>query len=259
MLTETRILDCKRMLLHRLIHPRYSDGAVLTELAREFASEGYVRLPGLLTPGSFAAVADELLVRVDRARTRDFVMDGYETPRVMSVMGGSFLLRETDLVWSLYSHWELRRLVSTLAGAPIYPCQHQEEFMVANFLLRSGNTHGWHLDDPAYALIIFLDAPPPDAGGLLEYVPRWREFCREEGLTADEKVEAGVARARARGLVRVRQHATGDAYLLRADRALHRVTGLSREGVRRAALNLAFEETETPAYGDTASLLYGEN
>jgi hypothetical protein len=252
------MLDGKRIFLQGLLEPRYRDGAHLQELSREFEREGYVHLPGLFRAGVFSAIEDELLSKVPLARSRNFVMSGYETPRVMSVMGGSFLLRETDLVWPLYSHWELRKLVAAVAGAPVYPCLHPEEFMVANVLLASGNTHGWHLDDPAYALIVFIESPAPEAGGLLEYVPRWGEFCRAEGFPPEESVDAAVERARERGRVRVKGHARGDAYLLRADLALHRVTSLAREGARRVALNLAFEATESPSYGNTASELYGE-
>lgn len=251
-------LESRRGILNGLLDPRYRDPSLRPSLAQEFAREGYVHLPGLFAPAAFSAIQQELLGIHTLARSRNFVMSGYETPRVMSVMGGSLLLRETRLVWPLYIHWELREIIQAITGSPIHACLHPEEFMVANFLLQPGNTHGWHLDDPAYALIVFVESPAPGDGGLLEYIPHWRAYCEAQGLPAEERVDTAVARAREQGLVRVKQHATGDAYLLRADLALHRVTGLSREGVRRVALNLAFEATDTPSYGDTASQLYGE-
>lgn len=260
MSTATVSVDAKLAIVHDLLSPRYRDAAVLDALSREFRREGYVRLPGLLGAEAFAALRDELLEKgTTTARSRDFVMDGYETPRRMSVMGATLLLRETELVWALYAHWELRRLVGALAGAAVYPCRHPEEFMVANFLLDRGHTHGWHLDDPAYALILFIEAPPPEDGGVLEFIPHWLEFCGEHGLEPHHRVDAAVERARAESRVQRRAHAPGDGYLLRADQAMHRVTSLTAGDARRVALNLAFEASDAPVYGSTATVLYGED
>ena len=44
-------------------------------------------------------------------------------------------------------------------GAAVYSVNHKYEFMVSNMLSASGNTHGWHLDDPRLALVIFLSVP----------------------------------------------------------------------------------------------------
>jgi hypothetical protein len=38
---------------------------------------------------------------------------------------------------------------------------------------------------------------------------------------------------------------------------LHRVTEIKTEGATRAILNLAYENTKNPHYGQTATLLYG--
>jgi hypothetical protein len=259
MSTATLQADPRLAIIHELLSPRYHDAELLEALSREFRREGYVRLPGLLGASAFAAIRDELLEKMAAARSRDFVMGGYETPRRMSVMGATLLLRETELVWTLYPHWELRRLVSALAGAEVHPCRHPEEFMVANFLLDRGHTHGWHLDDPAYSLILFFEAPPPEHGGVLEFIPHWLEFCGEHGLEPHQRVDAAIERARERSLVHTRAHAAGDAYLLRADRAMHRVTGLTGDDARRVVLNLSFEASETPVYGSTATALYGED
>ena len=131
--------------------------------------------------------------------------------------------------------------------------------MVANFLLSPGATHGWHLDDPAYAFILVLESSPAEDGGSIEFIQNWQEFCKDSGSLSKEKVAPLVERAREANLVQVRHHLSGDAYLLRADRCLHQVTALRREGARRFALNLAFEATPHPIYGNTANRLYGDN
>ena len=62
---------------------------------------------------------------------------------------------------------------------------------------------------------------------------------------------------RERNLIKAFHHRPGEAYLLRADRCLHRVTELAPQRQRKA-LNLGFEATATPKYGITATRLYGE-
>lgn len=252
-------VEHKRSLLNELISPVYQTESLLTELAAEFREEGYIRLAGLLSPQAFSALNSEIEEQVTAANSRNFIMEGYGTPRQLSVMGGSTLLRNTDLIWTLYAHWELRRLITRLTGSEVYSCLHPDEFMVANFLLERGDTHGWHLDDPAYALIIFFAAPAPEDGGVIEYIPHWRAFCESVGTSPEHNVDRTVELARERGLIRLKHHNTGDAYLLRADQALHRVTGLKRDGIRRIVLNLAFEASSSPVYGNTASILYGES
>ena len=111
----------------------------------------------------------------------------------------------------LYCHHEVVKLLTALAGGAIYPCQHGEEFIVANFLNRSGGTHGWHLDDPAFALILFFDAPEEGQGGSLEFVPNWHSFCACHGVEPEKDVGPLAEMARSEGLIQTRHHVRGDA------------------------------------------------
>lgn len=128
--------------------------------------------------------------------------------------------------------------------------------MVANFLNRRRGTHGWHLDDPAYAMIMFFDAPPEGQGGSLEFVPNWHSFCERHGFDPEKNVAPAAEIARAEGLIQTRHHVREDAYLLRADKCLHRVTELQREGIHRAAINMAYQNIPFQVYGESATALY---
>jgi hypothetical protein len=139
----------------------------------------------------------------------------------------------------------------------VFACQHPEEFVVANFLGATGDIHGWHLDDPTFILVMFIEAPPAELGGLLELVPRWDERRAEWGLGAGDPVEPGVARAEALGLIRREHHAVGDAYLLAGARNLHQVTPL-RGPVARTVLIFSYQDTAEKIYGTTADSLYGD-
>jgi len=252
-------LKGKQSLVMNPISEQYLEEQVRYVLQREFAQNDYVKLPGLMANEAFACIRKELEYLRQFATKRSFIMEEYGTPREMHTLGGLKILQESPTIWSLYCHHELRDLIQNIAGAKVYSCLHPNEFMVANFLLSPGATHGWHLDDPAYALIIIFEASPAEDGGSLEFIQNWEEFCNDSGSFSKEKVEPIIAQARAANSVQVRHHLAKDAYFLRADRCLHQVTALNREGACRMALNLAFEAMPNPTYGDTANKLYGED
>jgi hypothetical protein len=235
----------------------YADDRSIEELRARFAEHGYVKLPRLLSDAALAVVRQEVTALEPQARARDFVMSGPDTPRVMSVLGASQLLAGAPATATLYVHFELVRVIARIAGTPVHRCTHPEELMVCNFLLAQGSTHGWHLDDPPYALIVVLEAPAPGAGGELEYIPGWADLNHGLGIDPGGPVDAGVAAARADGLIRKADHRSGDAYLLRADRVAHRVAPLQAPGTRRIALNFAYEASAVASYGDSATVLYG--
>jgi hypothetical protein len=244
-------------ILSRPLADAYRNDSRLDQLSEAFVSDGYVKLPHLLRGEAIELLREEVAALEPRAQARDFMMPGPGTPRVMSVLGASQLLARSTVLPMLYAHFELVRLISRLARALVYACPHPEELMVCNFLLTDLATHGWHLDDPAYALIFVVDAPALGTGGELEYIADWEAVCAELGADPGADVEPVVTRARAAGLVTTMPHRAGDAYLLRADQCLHRVAPLSAPGRRRVALNFAYEATPTATYGDSATLLYG--
>jgi hypothetical protein len=253
------LVTTARALIARPLGDAYRDGEAVNALGSQFRRAGYVRLPGLLSSETLAIVRDDVAALEPRARAREFVMAGPDTPRVMSVLGATQLLEGAPALGTLYVHFELVGLVARLAATTIHCCPHPEELMVCNLLLANGSTHGWHLDDPPYALVIVLEAPDPGAGGELELVADWEGLCAGVGIDPHRRVQDGVEHARERGAIRVAHHRAGDAYLLRADRCLHRVTPLTEPHARRVALNFAYERRANATYGDTATLLYGQD
>jgi hypothetical protein len=240
-----------------IISREYSELANCHKLQQTFARNGYVHLPQLLQAVPFSYLSGEMRALEAAGCDRSFTMPGYETPRVLRTVGGQVIMRTSPSVAALYFHRNLIDMLENVAGSCVFPCQHSEEFVVANFLTSMGSTHGWHLDDPPLALILFLETPDSsDQGGRLEYIPDWHDFCAEIQASPKEQVDATVAIARAAGLVRTASHKPGDAYLLRADRCLHRVTPLTASGSRRVVINMAYQVTRHQSYGETAALLY---
>jgi hypothetical protein len=246
-----------RTLIASPVSDAYRRGETLDELHRRFTEHGYVKLPGLLADGALDVLHREIGALEARARAHDFVMPGPDTPRVLSVLGATSLLADSRAA-ILYVHFEIVRVIAGVTGEDVRACGHEEELMVCNLLLSEGSTHGWHLDDPPYALVIVLEAPAPGGGGELEYISDWAGTCERLGHRAGGPAAPAVAAARAEGLIATVDHRPGDAYLLRADRCMHRVTTLHEPGTRRVALNFAYETTTPVAYGDSATALYGQ-
>jgi len=244
-------------MLH-LIAKSYREERAHGSLRAAFAQCGYVKLPKLLDQDGLTALSRPVARLRSSAIRRSFVMPGVETPRRMSTVGGFRIAAEEPALAGLYTHEDVLSLLHGIAGGEIHRCQHRHEYMVANILSDRGDSHGWHLDDPAYALVLIVEAPPPSAGGSLEFIPRWRELCQQWGADPKNDVLPVVAKAKQLGMVEVRHHEAGDGYLLRASSALHRVAPLVTPGSRRVVLNLAYQDVRHQAYGDTATALYGE-
>jgi len=173
-------------------------------------------------------------------------MPGFETPRRMSTIGGREIRRRLPELAAFYDDDQLLGELSALVGRRLYRATHADECIVMNFLNGSGQTHGWHVDDPDFALVIVVETPPPERGGTVELI---RSFDRDALFrgsleTFDEKEELYLQ--------------SGDLYFLHASQILHRVTPLRDAHGERIAINFAFDTKPIQVYGDTASILYGE-
>ena len=243
--------------LYDLLEPTPFRPDKITDMREQFARTGYVKLEGFLQQEALEVFREEMAEMEQIALRRQFEMPGYSTPRSLSVLGGNQIRHQSPLLYSLYHHYAIRDCIQDIVGRQVYSCTHPEEFMVANFLHNSGDTHGWHLDDPAFALIIFAEAPGKEEGGELEYICNWKDLCRRKGRKPDEDIHGLIEWSDQNGLIDRQTHEAGDAYLLRADHNLHRVTPLTKVEVRRAAVNMAYQSTPDTLYGQTANLLYG--
>lgn len=244
--------------MFNLICRTYADGGLIRSLGEEFAQIGYVKLPGLFQPAALDFISRRVTRLREKATRRAFTMPGVGTPRRLATLGGTRIAAEDPLLASLYFHHEFVTLVQAIVGGSIYPCRHAQEFMVANFLTQRGDSHGWHLDDPAYAIVFVFEAPPPEQGGTLEFISHWRERCAAQDDDPETHILGAVNKARLDGAVSERHHRAGDAYVLNAAATLHRVTPVASPGVVRTVLNFAYQAVEFQVYGHTATALYGD-
>lgn len=235
----------------------YFDSKIINLLRISFGRNGYVKLPELITPLTFNLLKNEVRKLSKIAKKRNFVMPGYESPRVMTTLGGKQIKENSKLLKSFYDNRELRNILSGIVGSQLFDSHDEKEWCVSNWLNGEGQTHGHHLDDPPIALIVIIKAPPLELGGELEVVTDWHEVARIFGNDPENNVLPLVDKLKAFNFVQVKTHITGDAYLLRADQCLHAVAPLRGRETKRSILNMAFElEPNIFRKSKTADTLY---
>jgi len=224
--------------------------------AQTMQRDGYVKFPKLFEDLAHLLAQDKSAFRPSM-RMKDFTMPEVNSQRTMKVLSGTELAEASPIFFTLYFHHEVREFLSAVVGNPMHSVQHRNEFMVSNMLSGQGHTHGWHLDDPKFAFVVFLDSPKAIYRGGLEFIPNWRELCIEKGIDPEVNVEETLKQLSDEISVLNDSHQKGDAYLLNAGSHLHRVSPLREGGGERWVVNMAFDDRKNIDFGDTADLLYG--
>ena len=228
----------------------------ILSLRKAFGAHGVVGLPNFFKSEVIQVLLSETYRLFEIRSKKNFIMPRYNTMRKLSVIGGNSLLGGSFVFPAIYLDWGLKKFLSSVVGETIRNISHQEEMVVVNILESESSTHGWHLDDPKFALVVILEAPCASNGGNVEIISRWREHCASYSLDPIEDLERGVGYARKAGKVITMQHLSGSAYLLNAADCLHRVTPITTEADRRIVVNFAYHNQEKIEYGETANFLY---
>jgi hypothetical protein len=192
----------------------------------EFARRGFVELTPLIGAELRERIAGEATAALDAFSLRRDVRIPATgmSPRRYRIVPRDAIAAACPRAAAYYRSPELLGLLAHVAGEPVAPVPYVPEEFIATRLERAGDTHGWHWDDYAFALVWVVRAPAASGGAALEFVADvpWRKDA--------PRVEAILA---ARPPSRV-QVGAGTVYLLRADTTLHRVAPLVRDGLRDA-------------------------
>lgn len=226
------LVDQERYPLTQVAGKAYREG---------FARDKYVRFPDFFKPDTFALLA----VEVERLRNllirRDLKMEGSDgTERKMSTLGGHVVAAYSTIVPLLYNDPDLLAFLGGVAGEDVLVVPDPIENVVINALHQPGDIHGGHIDTYAFAFNIFLEGPPEDAGGALEFVTSSLDLAELDG--------PNVKRV---------WHQANECYFLKTDEVPHRVAPLTREA-RRTIINMAFANRATLDLASySTSSLYG--
>jgi len=227
-----------------------SDGG---RISAAFARDCWVPLGPLIASGWEDRLRREARALLDVAARRcDLTVRATgDTPRRLDLVGQAAIAAHGGLLPRLYASDATLALVAAVSGRAVTPCPYEPERFILSALSRPGDTHGWHWDDYPYALVLVLDAALPGTGGELEFVPG----------TVWNKNDPQVAAIVRRGPVRRASVRSGEAYLLRSDTTLHRVTEIGPRGVRRIAFAMAFADANDAraVTHETTERLYGSD
>ena len=192
-----------------------------------FAHAGIAEISECFPAAQRAFVAAEIdAALTDHGVRRDIrVAATGDTPRRYRVLGRDDLFAHAPQTAALYRSPRLRAIIESAVGEPVFDVPYVPEECIATRLEAAGDTHGWHWDDYAFALVWILQAPAIADGGVLECVrdTRWNKNAPDvEALVASHTAERYA-------------FAAGSVYVLRSDTTLHRVTPLLGD-LRRDAL-----------------------
>lgn len=202
---------------------RYSE-AEIASFHEDFTQKGFVRIPDFLPPALLQAITEECMgITLTSGRNKRLVMKSTgDTPRRMRTVGQHILKEKSFFIPKIYACEALRGFLSSITGegvnrAPWPP----EEFVLSN-MFRDGDTHGWHWDDYSFAFVLYLKAPAVSQGGYLQ-------LC---GGGSWDKKNPQVNETLLNGAIHTHRCEAGDAYLLHAQKYLHRVTPIAKGGER---------------------------
>ena len=201
------------------------------DLRSAFARDGFVDVTPAVTCALRERVAAEATAALDRHGVRRDVRIAATgmSPRRYRVAPRDGIAASCPAAAAAYRSADLLALVANVAGEVVVPVPYVPEEFIATRLERTGDTHGWHWDDYAYALVWIAGAPPATAGAALE---------RVTGVPWD-KTRPGIEAVLAERTP-LRAHVpAGSVYLLRADTTLHRVAPLLCDA-RRDALCFSY-------------------
>ncbi|PID54431.1 MAG: hypothetical protein CSA58_11260 [Micrococcales bacterium] len=137
----------------------------------------------------------------------------------------------SHLVPALYQSISLRKVLARIAREPVHLCPYEPEQFLITHLEAGGDTHGWHWDDYAFALVWVAHTPPIDDGGFVQCVPN----------TYWDKENPRLYRQMASSVIHTVELQPGDVYFMRTDTTLHRVAPV-QQGYR-TIINMGYAAT----------------
>jgi hypothetical protein len=225
------------------------EGKDLSSLKAKFKEESYVHLPNFFEKISFTKIATTIADLLADREAKDFIMPGSNTRRYLKTIGAIQLKEQFPHLFLLYP--KVKKVVRAIVGEELFDCKDPEEMIAVNHLHAMNATHGWHLDDPPFVIVVGLESPSDEQkGGVCEMIPN----C----LPTDD-VEKFVLVAQKKNLIKKLFLEPNDAYLIKGSETLHRVTPLEESGSIRTAVLMSYESSSGVVYGDTAKLLYSHD
>ena len=200
------------------------------EVLREtFAKDCYVKISNLFDKDLFSSLRKETFSLLERkSKRKDFIMvETNKTKRHLTTVSGTKIHLHSELIPTLYAHKKIINFLSGIADEALSLTPDLADRHAIHRMHQEGDTHGGHVDDYAFVLIICIEAPHLSQGGEVEFVPNSIDIN-----------DLGTDKAR-RDTLNV-----GDAYFMRSNKAVHRVLPL-KETTNRTVVVFTYADIET--------------
>lgn len=173
----------------------------------------------------------------ESAEMRDLEMKATaNTPRKYRSVGRDAIHARNGVVRKVFENNELLEALSTLAGEPVFRVPYEPEEYIINNQGSTGNTHGWHWDDYAFAMIHVVEAPDPMFGGRVEMIKKIQWDKEDAGTCIREALGGNVV---------LGMHVSaGQTYFMRTNTTLHRISPLTGPTNRIAIIMSFASETD---------------
>jgi hypothetical protein len=224
-------LDKNQRAIDALLATHFSKfGKQMHSWRKEFDLHQCVKISDLIPPGLQAdlhAEARRLLAERSEQRNVQIASTG-NTPRSYRSVGRN-AIREAGLVIPALFHSDpLLMLLSMIAGETVYRVPYAPEEYIINNQSGHGDTHGWHWDDYAFALIHVAESPDPLSGGRIEYI--------QNVVWDKQDSEQCVKNALKNRLITSMHVQAGETYFMKTNTTLHRVSPLTENSNRIAII-----------------------
>lgn len=152
-----------------------------------------------------------------KSKRKDFFSTHTNTPRNMFTVSEADISDSSQIIKEFYYSDELKKFLSELAIEKINDLPWTGERYVINGLINNDDTHGWHWDDYAYALVFIAECPAKGAGGEVECV------ANTHWIKSNPNIQH-IVNTRP---VQSHYYEPGSFYFMKSDTTLHRVTRVS--------------------------------
>lgn len=147
------------------------------------------------------------------------------TPRHYNSVGRDSIVENANLIPAFFNSKVIKDFLTQINNdEKLHAVPYQPEEYIINSQQATGDTHGWHWDDYAFALIWIVKAPKKGDGALIEYVPN-TEWDKNDPKNCVQKVLDTHE-------VNTLYVPEGSCYLMKANTALHRITPLTGDSQR---------------------------
>jgi hypothetical protein len=198
----------------------------LDKLSRNFKDDHIAIIDDLLPKEMVDILTTDVkdLLEKESKRRQLLIKESGNTPRSYTSVGRDAICDQAGAIPAIFSSDAVLQFLRKIAGEALERVPYKPEEYIINSQCEPGDTHGWHWDDYAYALIWIVDAPDPLLGGRVEYLANveWKKDSTESYLRA---ILQGSC-------IRSSYIDRGQCYFMKTNTTLHRVAPLTGSTTR---------------------------